>query len=169
MNTLNDQVGLYQDRNNLSSFRKYLNITVLTAGLYFLSGCGGCNSKDKAYVARVIDGDTIVLSTGEHIRLIGENTPEKKEFGFKEAKKRLEELVLNKEVELESEKRDKDKYGRLLRDVYVNGTFVNEVMIEEGYAELMFFSPDNKYESVLTEARDRHLATHSKGKCPRAH
>ncbi len=169
MNTLNDQIELYQNRASLSGIRNYLSIAVLTAGLYFLNGCGSCNSTDKAYVSRVIDGDTIVLSTGEHIRVIGENTPEKKEKGFKEAKKRLEELVLNKEVELEAEKRDKDKYGRLLRDVYINGKLVSEIMIEEGYAEVLIYSPNNKYEERLEQAREKHKIIHSKGKCSKPH
>ena len=151
--------------NKYCNFRNYLNIGVLTLSLYF----SGCGHNDKVYVSRVIDGDTIVLSTGEHVRLIGENTPEKKEYGFKEAKKRLEELVLNKEVQLEAEKRDKDKYGRLLRDVYINGIFVNEVMIEEGYAEVMIYSPDNKYEKIFRDARERHLATHANGRCTKPH
>jgi micrococcal nuclease len=142
------------------NFRNYLNMGVLALSLYS-AGCGRNNN----FVERVIDGDTIVLKSGEHVRLIGENTPERGKKGFKEAKKRLEELVLYKEVQLEVEKRDKDKYGRPLRDVYIDGIFVNELMIEEGYAVVEIIRPNNKYEKVLKKARERHLGTHSKGKC----
>jgi endonuclease YncB( thermonuclease family) len=44
-------------------------------------------------VQRIIDGDTFVLSTGERVRLIGIDTPERNEYYFQEAKGRLEELI----------------------------------------------------------------------------
>lgn len=85
-------------------------------------------------VTKVIDGDTIELLNGERVRLIGIDAPEYGEPGFDEAKEELEELVLYRCVELKKGKVDRDKYGRLLRYVYVGGVDVNVVMVKGGLA-----------------------------------
>ena len=41
---------------------------------------------ENSFVANVIDGDTIVITGGERIRLSGIDTPEKGEFYYKESK-----------------------------------------------------------------------------------
>jgi micrococcal nuclease len=71
-------------------------------------------------VARVIDGDTLQLSTGETVRLIGVDTPETKDprqpvqhFG-KEATAFTRQLVEGKPVHLEYDQQRRDKYGRSL-------------------------------------------------------
>jgi endonuclease YncB( thermonuclease family) len=106
----------------------------------------------KYFVARVIDGDTFVLNTGEKVRLILINAPEIGEKCYDESKKRLEELVLNKEVRLEKDVSETDKYGRLLRYVYVDSIFVNYQLVREGYAYAYPYPPDIRYESLIEEA-----------------
>jgi hypothetical protein len=71
-------------------------------------------------VTRIIDGDTFEIASGEIIRLLCVDTPEKKEKGYEEASNFLSDLILNKQVRLESDSKDKDDYGRLLRYFYVN-------------------------------------------------
>ena len=93
-------------------------------------------------VKKVIDGDTIVLRNGRVVRYIGMDTPEKGECYYEEAKKRNEELVLGKKVELVKDVSDKDKYGRLLRHVYADGIFVNWELVREGYAEAFSVEPN---------------------------
>ncbi len=97
---------------------------------------------NKPFVSRVIDGDTFELSTGETIRLICINTPESYEKKFTESKQFLEQLILNKEVRLESDKDNKDRYGRLLRYVYINDTFVNKEMVQQKYANVYRYGND---------------------------
>lgn len=100
----------------------------------------------SAVVKNVVDGDTItVVSDGVtyKVRLLGIDTPETKDprkpvqcYGF-EASRKMKELVEGKSVVLvvDESQGDKDKYGRLLRYVYLaDGTLVNAVMVEEGYA-----------------------------------
>jgi len=94
----------------------------------------------QARVSRVIDGDTIVLSNGERVRLIGVDTPELHhpnkpvQFFAKEAYEFTKELLEGKEVNLEYDKEKKDKYGRTLSYVYLlDGTFVNAEIIKQGY------------------------------------
>ena len=109
----------------------------------------GCSSYDTATVVRVIDGDTFVIDSGEHVRLIGMNTPERYEEGYHEATAALSDLVLDKEVKLEKDVSDKDKYHRLLRYVYIDDIFVNEELVRKGYAEVFIFYPDTKYASIF--------------------
>jgi len=108
-------------------------------------------------VTRVIDGDTIELSNGETVRLIGINAPESSGSCYTEAKNELEELIENKEVTLEKDVSDRDMYGRLLRYVYVDSLFVNLEMVRSGYATAYEYPPDIKYSveiaNVETEAK----------------
>lgn len=120
-------------------------------------------------VTKVIDGDTIELDTKERVRYIGMNTPEiatkeKPDQCFaQEAKKKNEELVLNKTVRLEKDISDTDKYKRLLRFVYVTQPdgkelMVNAYLVQEGYAQLMSVPPDiskaDQFRSLQTSARN---------------
>lgn len=114
----------------------------------------------KIYVLNVIDGDTIKLSDGRVVRYIGINTPETKDkrkgiecFG-KEAFEKNKELVEGKEIRLEKDVSEKDKYGRLLRYVYVDEIFVNDYLVREGYAYAVTYPPDVKYQKQFKEAQD---------------
>lgn len=93
-------------------------------------------------VSRVIDGDTIELNNGETVRLICIDTPETDESGFQEAKNYLTTLVLGKTVRLEKDVSEIDRYGRLLRYVYLEGLFVNGELVKKGYAEAYRYPPD---------------------------
>ena len=75
------------------------------------------SAKDTAIVLRIIDGDTIEIENKTSVRLLGINTPEKGEKYYLEAKGFLEDLILNKTIELEAGREDKDKYQRALRYV----------------------------------------------------
>ncbi len=93
-------------------------------------------------VSRVIDGDTFDISTGERIRMIGIDTPERGKDFYNEAKDRLEELIGDKEVVLVKDVSETDRYGRLLRHVYYEDVWINRQMIDEGFAKFVTFPPD---------------------------
>lgn len=103
-------------------------------------------------VTNVIDGDTVDLQDGERVRLIGINTPERGQPGFEEATERLKELILNKQVSLEMDKSNRDKYGRLLRHIFINNENVGHILLIEGYANSFFISPDFKYKEEFDRA-----------------
>ncbi|MCE1164291.1 MAG: thermonuclease family protein [Bacteroidetes bacterium] len=131
------------------------------------------------FVKRVVDGDTFVMSTGEKVRLLGIDTPEKYESKKldrdanssgkdKKTIKRLGELasdyvrklVEGKKVRLEREPNydDKDRYGRLLRYVYLeDGTCVNAKIVSDGYAQVYESFPVSKtadFRKLQREARE---------------
>ena len=87
-------------------------------------------------VVKVTDGDTIDLSNGETVRFSGINTPEKGECYYNEAKQALTELVLDKEVFIERDMTNKDKYNRLLRYVYIDDLMANSYLVQNGYAKV---------------------------------
>ncbi len=117
-------------------------------------------------VARVVDGDTIVIDGGEYVRLIGMNTPEtvspKKpvECYGPEASERTKELLTGQTVRLERDVDERDKYGRLLRYVYLNQEFVNLELVQEGYAKAYPFPPNTKYRPLFTAAQKQAKAAH---------
>ena len=101
-------------------------------------------------VVNVIDGDTFEYydtstKTIRTVRLLCVNTPEQGEEGYEEAKIFLTELLLGNKVILEKDVSETDKYGRLLRYVYLeNGEFVNELIIKNDYGEILKIEPDVK-------------------------
>jgi micrococcal nuclease len=137
-------------------------ITILLASIFGLN----LNKTDQitsselseVVVTKVIDGDTIELDTGEKLRYIGIDTPETKHpnkkiecFG-EEASLINEELLLGKTVTLEKDVSETDRYGRLLRYVYVNELMVNEYLVRHGFAQAVSFPPDVKYQERFKEA-----------------
>ena len=113
---------------------------LLLSLLIFLLLSTSCSNSQTLKCTRVIDGDTIVLNNGEIVRLIGVDTPETKhprkpvEYYGKEASAFTKKMVEGKEVRLEYDWQERDKYGRLLAYVYLmDGTFLNEEIVRQGY------------------------------------
>lgn len=114
---------------------------------------------DKAIVDYVIDGDTIVLASGEKVRYIGIDTPELGKPGQQddeclalEAKVRNQQLLEEGGLKLIKDSgADKDKYGRLLRYVYSGDIFINKQLALEGLAETFFCKPSWKNCPVMLD------------------
>jgi micrococcal nuclease len=109
---------------------------------------------EKALVTTVIDGDTVELADGRHVRYLGIDAPEAGEYYAENATEKNRELVEGKIVELLKGKEDKDRYGRLLRYVYVDGVFVNAELISGGFAKVYMFDPDDRRSKYLVERED---------------
>jgi micrococcal nuclease len=115
-------------------------------------------SMSTALVTKVIDGDTLEVSISgqlKKLRMIGIDTPETVDprrpvecFG-KEASAKTKELLQGKEVRLEKDVSETDKYGRLLRYIYVGDSFINEQLVAEGYAEASAYPPDIAHQAQL--------------------
>jgi endonuclease YncB( thermonuclease family) len=85
--------------------------------------------------ADVVDGDTIAMSDGTRVRLIGIDTPERGQCGSDGASALMAQLIAGQDITLVPGARDDvDKYGRLLRYVETPGVDVNLSMIESGRA-----------------------------------
>ena len=91
----------------------------------------------------VVNGNTIVLSNGEQVRLIGVGIPKttqlKKsaEYITKETSAFTKRMVKGKKVRLEFDQQERDTSGQLLAYVYlVDGTFLNAEIIKQGYGRV---------------------------------
>jgi micrococcal nuclease len=120
-----------------------------------------------AIVTRVIDGDTIevdISGQNQKVRYLGVDTPETVDprksvqcFG-KKASDENKKLVAGKAVELEKDVSETDKYGRLLRFVYIKNSdgsrlFVNDYLVRFGFARVLTFPPDVKFQQQFLEAQ----------------
>ncbi len=152
-----------------------LRHTSLVLSLMLVVQLAAC-AQEHHTVTRVVDGDTFVIETGERVRLLGVDTPEKWESAKldrdaertghdrkliqalgEKASAFAKALVEGKRVRLEGDpiNSDKDKYGRLLRYVYLeDGTFVNMTLVREGYANAYTRFPLTKTDEFLAAQRD---------------
>lgn len=110
-------------------------------------------------VSYVYDGDTVELANGSVVRFIGIDTPELNDNSdpicfAKEAYLKTKQLLLDKKVTLEKDVSDKDRYGRLLRYIWVDGIMVNELLVQEGYAKAEYYFPDGKYSERFRYLQD---------------
>lgn len=118
-------------------------------------------------VTYVFDGDTIEVTGGRRVRYIGMNAPEiqskyrNAECYGNEAKEENGRLVEGKTIRLVSDVADTDKYGRLLRYVYVGNEFINEELVQEGFAVAEPIAPDTMFAAqfyqLQQEAKTKHI------------
>ena len=102
-------------------------------------------------IERIIDGDTLVAS-GQTIRLLGINTPERGEQHYTEAKQFLEELASNKTARLEFGKDKRDRYNRTLAYVIISGQNINLEIVKQGFANIYFPSGKDQYYNQFLQA-----------------
>lgn len=133
------------------------------------AGCDGGGSScgpGSALVTRVIDGDTIELESGVKIRYLMVNAPEttngKNECYGQNAATFNTDLVLNKTVELDYDVECKDRFGRTLAYVTVDGQEVTSLMLERGYGCLLHIPPDG--DDRLTELKALETAAKTAGR-----
>lgn len=146
-----------------SNSKSSLSLTVLMSAilalalfLFFITPSrieepGFTTPTEEYTVLEVTDGDTIVILINgrrDSVRLIGIDTPEiagphtEEECFGPEASERTKELTRNQRVKLlpDTLSQNRDKYQRLLRYVYLDdGTLLNQVLLEDGYARLFPF------------------------------
>ena len=110
-------------------------------------------------VTRVIDGDTIEANIGgekQRIRYIGIDAPEAGEPGGTRATEENRRWVADQIALLVPDTTDLDRYGRLLRYVYLeDGTFVNEELVKSGCARSSPYPPDLRCQDILDAAELR--------------
>jgi len=111
-----------------------------------------CLATSEAMVTKVLDGDTVVVEGGHHIRLLGIDADERGYPCYNPAKELLEDLVLNKRVRLEKDQTDLDQYDRCLRYLFLDDVNINLELVKEGQAIARFYPPDVKYQEEVIQA-----------------
>jgi micrococcal nuclease len=155
-----------------SCSKENLSINTRT-GVRYRIPFGGGETVDYTdiLVTRAVDGDTLVLETGERVRLIGIDTPEMHESSKlsrdserskqdietikamgRESYEFTKKLVEGERVSLEFDVEKQDRYKRMLAYVYLkDGTFVNAEIVRQGYASLMTYPPNVKYADLFVK------------------
>ena len=96
-----------------------------------------------AKVDYVVDGDTIRLQSGVYVRLIGIDTPEVGECGYRSAKRKLDRWVGGQaRLVNPAGVDDEDSYDRLLRYVHDSGRDTGLGLIKRGLAKARYDSTD---------------------------
>jgi endonuclease YncB( thermonuclease family) len=109
-------------------------------------------------VLRVVDGDTVEIASGAHVRMIGIDTPERGDCGYEEATSALRRMVEGRKVVLvdPASVQGRDTYGRRLRFVDVAGRDAGLAQLRAGWATARYDSRDG-YDPHPRE--DRYRAT----------
>jgi micrococcal nuclease len=116
-------------------------VPIVLACLLFIPPVASQDPKGPFLVKRVVDGDTIVLADGRHIRYVGINTPEGGEPWWEEARDYNAQKVGGKLVTLEFGQVREDVYGRALAYVSVEGEMANAQLLKAGLAHLFVLEP----------------------------
>lgn len=101
-----------------------------------------CRKELSGICTKVVDGDTIYVEGVGKIRFVGVNTPERGVEGYNTSKNFVKKLCLNKKVSLDVDDYKKsDKYGRTLAVVIIDNKNLNEMLLKENLAEIMYILP----------------------------
>jgi micrococcal nuclease len=182
------QSELIKNVNTLSFLKRNKWKPVIIIAIILVTSIVGLNTTQKQYtkkidvskinldlpykVTKVVDGDTFDINVSGQtvkVRMIGVDTPETVDprktvqcFGI-EASNMTKKLILDKTVTLKNDPTQgiSDKFGRLLAYVYRDdGLFVNQYLIENGYAHEYTYSTPyqkqddfKKYSKVAKENR----------------
>lgn len=161
---------------------KVKTLVISSALAVTLCGCQSSNTdfqkknvkqasqRTPATVVRVIDGDTFIANTEgrkQRIRLLLVDTPETvhpnkpvQPFG-KEASDFSKKTLKDQKVQLEFDKKKRDRYGRLLAYVYLkDGTSFNQTLLVKGFARVTVFPPNEKHKKEYKEAEKKAKQKH---------
>jgi len=133
-----------------TSTQKCLNIPELSDGILKIA-------------TKIIDGDTFLIEGGYSVRVLGIDADERGYPCYEAAKTGLEELILNKEVRLETPKQNKfatgqegkedlDQWCRYLRYVFLGSQNISLELVKEGLAVARSSPEDVKYREEITQA-----------------
>ncbi len=142
------------------SLKKVLKLSAFFIVCYFsistqaiAEECGVNRYDATAKVLRVVDGDTVILSNKQKVRLIGINAPErarypKKAEAYASAAKRYlkRQLATNKKIHLKFGRQKKDRYGRLLAHILLSdGRNLNAMLVKQGLASAIVVPPNTAF------------------------
>ena len=119
----------------------------------------------KGTVARVIDGDTFVLTDSEHVRMLGIDTPELDDadsfyvFYANQAKQLTDSLINGKRVKLTFETKTRDMFDRILAYVWLTKTtgedslFIQAEQLKAGLARIRYYPKGKRYYEIFYNLR----------------
>jgi len=116
-------------------------------------------------VQKALDGDTLRLQDGRSVRLVGIDAPEiDRENGNHqpmalEAWRFVSKLTNGRRIRLEKDQSDRDRYGRILAYAFdSNGQMLNQQIVANGFAHVLYLQPDVKAHETLLVAQRRAMS-----------
>ena len=153
---------------------KKLKLIFLVALLLLLFNTGNCQTLPqhlpygysiKSKVARVIDGDTFVLSDSQHVRMLGINTPEIARLGkpadsfADSAAHFVKSLIESKQVKLTLDENTYDIFGRVLAYVWLtditgkDSLFIQAELLKAGLCRISYYPKRMRYYDLFYNLR----------------
>ncbi len=145
---------------------------ILASGVYLLAGghaYASCNLKAGGTdtIVEVVDGDTVILSSGKQVRMVGIQAPKLalQRKNFKDwpmadlAKQQLENIALNQPVIIKYGGRKVDRHRRILAHLFItndNGkqVWLQEYMLQQGLARAYSFRDNRACINILQTAEN---------------
>lgn len=111
----------------------------------------------EAKVKRVIDGDTIELTSGQIVRLVGVNAPNNNEKYEEQATEYTKSLIEGKTIKLEYDSYKSDRFGRILAYVIINNKNLNIELVKRGLAKVTLYEKRKSliYQEQLLQAQNQ--------------
>jgi endonuclease YncB( thermonuclease family) len=124
--------------------------TLLAPAAAPAANCAPTGHLEQSHVRYVIDGDTVILDSGRHIRIVGLNAPEIGHHGAPDeayaraARRRLKKLLArtDNQVQWSVAPERRDHYGRTLAHIYVHGKDATRVLLKDGLAAVIAIPPN---------------------------
>jgi endonuclease YncB( thermonuclease family) len=123
--------------------------------------CTPQGASESVSIAKVVDGDTVHLTDGRKVRLIGVNTPElfskpRAEEGALQAKRLLQTWIQELgSLQLYFGREPKDRYGRVLGYLYDGTQTLSQRLIQEGLGWAISVPPNDRLADCLFSAEKR--------------
>jgi len=134
-----------------------LALTVIGATVILIGQVRSVDSTEELQVVRVVDGDTIVGyydGQKETVRLIGIDAPEIGNCHSLQASVLLAHIALDQTLRAETESKARDKYGRLLLNLYTrDNQLINQILVRKGAAVRMTVHPNTEHTFDLYAAQ----------------
>lgn len=163
MNMKGEVIGITTSGLGEANLNFAININLLQLERYLDNRVSNNNSSHIFYsIKKFVDGDTFWVNDGSKkglkVRLIGVDTPETVhprkpvEYYGREASNYVKKVLRNQRVRFEFDVTKTDRYGRVLAYVFLeDGTFLNEELVKNGYAQVMTVPPNVKYSEHFLE------------------
>ncbi|HUF31046.1 MAG TPA: thermonuclease family protein [Gemmatimonadaceae bacterium] len=131
--------------------------TVATDSVFLRASDEALARMTKCTVTDVVDGDTFRCGNAGRVRLLLIDTPERDQepWGERARGALMAILPTGSTAWLETDVQVRDRYGRMLAYVYrTDGLQVNELMVRNGFAEVLVYPPNVRHVDVLRSARE---------------
>lgn len=138
--------------------RMFRTLGVFLLFSLFLTACESRDSTgpqfELCHVRDIVDGDTLLCSNDEKVRLLSVDAPEFTQEPFGEmARFELSSFApIGSTVSLQFDKEKRDRYGRLLAYVYAQDVMLNLAMAERGYVVDLIYEPNTLFADEIRAA-----------------